>query len=66
MSTVKLRTECRLHRGAKVEIAPNVFRRVTREGASWWTQADGFLTEVELEPTLVCVGDWTIDATLVP
>lgn len=60
--TMKVRTRNRLFRGAKIEIAPNVFRRVLREDASIWSHGDGFTTVVEVEPVLVCVGDWTIDA----
>lgn len=64
-TTLKVRTSTRLYRGAKIEIGPGVFRRVTREGASWWTKPDGFTTVVDVEPTLVAVGDWTIDAEIV-
>lgn len=63
--TIKVRTQTRLYRGAKLEIAPGVYRGVVRESASWWARESGFTTVVEVEPTLVCVGDWTIDATVV-
>jgi hypothetical protein len=65
-TTIKVRTASRLYRGAKLEIAPGVFRRVVREDASRWSSDAGWTTIVEVEPTLVCVGDWTIDAAVKP
>ena len=63
--TIKVRTQARLHRGALLEIDRVTIRRVVREGASVWRKGEGFTTEVEVEPALVQVGDYTHDAELV-
>ena len=60
--TIKVRTMSRLYRGAKLELSPGVFRRVVREGASIARHGQRIVTECDVEPTLVCVGDYTIDA----
>ena len=62
---MKVRTHSRLFRGAKLEIAPGVFRRVIREDTSSWSRANGFTSIVEVEPTLVCVGDYTYEASTI-
>lgn len=61
---LKVKTCSRLYRGAKLEIAPGVVRRVVREDAS--ISRDGHtVTVVEVELVLPCVGDWIISAEVV-
>ena len=65
IETLKVETTSRLYRGAKLLIDGHKPRIVVREGPSW---SEGTLTTtiVEVEPTIVRVGEWTIDARVKP